>query len=135
MEKAESITVLSALAIDEILFALLKIHGIADYGQNFWFRTLKDDKDILKSYLPIMKQAISALESLPYLLCIDITYEQVLAGIEAIESYGLFPRDAIHISSAHLSDVMNILTINRDYVKVATDFDVYTCNPKLLAER
>ena len=128
LEAAKSVVVLSALGLGEIWYALLRIHGAADYGQKEWFRKLKDDKSALVSYVPFLEQAVSVMKTLPYLLFIDVTIEQTLAGIESIRTDGLFPRDAIHVSIARSSSISNIITTNRDYAKL-TDFNVYTCNP------
>ena len=131
LEAAKSIVVLSALGLDEIWYALLRIHGAADYGEREWFRKLKDDKNALVNYVPLLEQAVSVIETLPYLLFIDVTIEQTLAGMELMRTYGLFPRDAVHVSIARSSGIFSIITTNRDYAKL-TDFNVYTCNPAAL---
>jgi len=131
LETVKSIVVLSALGLDEIWYALLRIHGAADYGQKEWFRKLKDDKNALVNYVPLLEQAVSVIETLPYLLFIDVTIEQTLAGIESIRNYGLFPRDAVHVSIARSSGIFSIITTNRDYARL-TNFNVYTCNPATL---
>jgi predicted nucleic acid-binding protein len=85
----------------------------------------------LVNYVPLLEQAVSVLEKLPYLLFIDVTIEQTLAGMGSMRTYGLFPRDAVHVSIARSSGIFSIITTNRDYARL-TDFNVYTCNPAAL---
>jgi predicted nucleic acid-binding protein len=132
LQAAGSILLLSALGVDEIWFALLRIHASVDYGREAWFRTLKDDPGLMRNYVPFLEQANTTLESLPHLLFVDVTVEQALGSFDVLRLHGLFPRDAIHVSIARRSGVNSLLTTNRDYTRVA-DLDVYTCNPAVLA--
>jgi hypothetical protein len=86
--------------------------------------------------------------------------QHVMDGLEMMKTYGLFPRDAIHVSITKLSGITNLITTNRDNLcldfiiphKIKTTmpvcqksmscfFDnrlskkqknVYTCNPEAL---
>ncbi|MFQ6043999.1 MAG: type II toxin-antitoxin system VapC family toxin [Candidatus Poribacteria bacterium] len=131
LKAAQSLVALSPLGLDEIWFAVLKLLATRDFSERAWQRALKNDPDLVKGYVPIIEQTHEELLALPYIVVIDAPTQHVLDGLEVMKSYGLFPRDAIHVSITKLSGITNLITTNRDYARVP-EINVYTCNPEAL---
>jgi len=131
LKVAQSLVALSPLGLDEIWFAALKLLAIRDFSERAWQRTLKTDPDLIKGYVPIIEQTHEELLALPYIVVIDVPTRHVLDGLEMMKTYGLFPRDAIHVSVTRLSGITNLITTNRDYARVP-EINVYTCNSEAL---
>ncbi|MBM3239561.1 type II toxin-antitoxin system VapC family toxin [Candidatus Poribacteria bacterium] len=131
LEIADALVALSPLGLDEIWFAALKLLAIRDFGERIWQRALKDNPDQIKEYAPIIEQTHEELLALSYIVVIDAPTQHVLDGLAMMKTYGLFPRDAIHVSITKLSGMANIITTNRDYARVP-EINVYTCNSEAL---
>ncbi len=131
LEMVDALVALSPLGLDEIWFAALKLLAIRDFGERAWQRVLKNDPEIVKRYATDIEQTHEELLALPYIVVIDAPTQHVLDGLAMMKTYGLFPRDAIHVSITKLSGIMNLITTNRDYARVP-EINVYTCNPEAL---
>ncbi len=131
LKAAQSLVALSSLGLDEIWFALLKLLATRDFGERTWQRALKNDPEIVKRYAADIEQTHAELLALPYILVIDVPTAHIFDGLEMMKTYGLFPRDAIHVSMTRLAGIMNLITTNRDYARVP-EINVYTCNPEAL---
>jgi hypothetical protein len=73
-----------------------------DFGERTWQRVLKNDPDIVKRYMLDIEQMHNQLLALPYIVVIDVPTRHVLGGLAMMKTYGLFPRDAIHVSITSL---------------------------------
>jgi predicted nucleic acid-binding protein len=131
LEMADALVALSPFGLDEIWFAALKLLATRDFGERAWQRALKNDPDLVKGYVPIIEQTHAELLALPYIVVINVPTQHIFDGLEMMRTYGLFPRDAIHVSVTRLSGITNLITTNRDYARVS-EINVYTCNPEAL---
>jgi len=131
LEIADALVALSTLGLDEIWFAALKLLATRDFSERAWQRTLKNDPDLVKRYASIIEQTHEELLALPYIVVIDAPTQHVFDGLAMMKTYGLFPRDAIHVSITELSGITNLITTNRDYARVP-EINIYTCNPEAL---
>jgi len=133
LEKSAALVGLSPLGLDEIWFVLLRIYATRDFGERTWQRVLKNDPESTKRYALEIEQTHNQLLALPYVLLIDMPTEHLLHGLEMMKTYGLFPRDAIHVSLTKRSGITNLITTNRDYARVP-EINVYTCNVEALRD-
>jgi predicted nucleic acid-binding protein len=131
LEMADALVALSPFGLDEIWFAALKLLATRDFGERAWQCALKNDPDLVKGYVPIIEQTHAELLALPYIVVINVPTQHIFDGLEMMRTYGLFPRDAIHVSVTRLSGITNLITTNRDYARVS-EINVYTCNPEAL---
>ena len=128
---ADALVALSPFGLDEIWFATLKLLASRDFGERTWQRVLKNNPDIVKKYTIDIEQIHNRLLALHYIVVIDVPTQHVLDGLAMMKTYGLFPRDAIHVSITKLSGIANLITTNRDYARVP-EINVYTCNSEAL---
>jgi predicted nucleic acid-binding protein len=131
LEATGALVALSPLGLDEIWFAMLKLMATHDFSERTWQQELKAHPDLVKRYAVDIERTHQELLALPYVVVIAAPTQHVMDGLEVMKTYGLFPRDAIHVSITKLSGITNLIITNRDYARVP-EINVYTCNSEAL---
>ena len=55
-------------------------------------------------------------------------------ALQYMEDYSLLPRDALHLSTMIPYNIDDIVITDDDFVAIP-DLRLYTCNPKILAQK
>jgi predicted nucleic acid-binding protein len=101
---------------DELFYRLL-LARIRDTTGDHALEALRADRiGAIRSHGPAIDQALCQLVSLPHVHLVGMETSDFFRMLEHIETYGLLPRDALHLA---LTQHLNLSTIASD----DTDFD------------
>ncbi len=127
LKKQNTLLFLSNLGLDEIWYVLIKLQAIKDHGTKGWQKYVNQHPQAVKEYVDILNETTSAILEIPNLHLIEISTEQTLEALSFIKSYGLLPRDAIHLATTVLSNIDNLITTDKAFNAVS-EINIYTCN-------
>lgn len=130
----DTLSYVSMLALDETIFALLQLKVAEDHpGAGFW-EAYRQDAGIIHPYLGELRALVDRLWIDPRVRVIGVEAEAILVALEYMQAYPMLPRDALHLSTMARYGVDAIVTTDDDFVPV-DDLELFTCNPRILAQR
>jgi len=130
----DTLSYVSSLALDEAIFAILRLKVAEDYpGAGFW-QVYRENVGIIRPYLGELRPLVDRLWIDPRIRIVGVEGETIYVALENMEAYSLLPRDALHLSTRAAHGIDAIVTTDDDFVQV-DDLTLFTCNPRILAQR
>jgi len=131
---SDTLSYISTLALDETIFTLLQLKVAEDHpGVGFW-DAYRQDPGIVQPYVGELRALVDRLWIDPRVRVVGVEAETVPVALEYMEVYSLLPRDALHLSAMARYGIDAIVTMDDDFVQVQ-DLSLFTCNPRILAQR
>jgi len=108
----------SSLTIDEIAFVALKVKVEEKYGiTKGHVRYLKQHPEVVKALAPEIGEVLDNVRRLCTI--VEVDESDIERMREYMESFGLLPRDAIHLAVAHKRGLTCIASSDEDFDRVS----------------
>ena len=130
----DTFSYVSSLSLDEAIFAILQLKVAEDYPDVGFWEVYRENAGVIRSYLGELRILVDRLRIDPRIQVVGIEAEAIYVALENMEAYSLLPRDALHLSTMVKNGIGAIVTTDEDFLQV-DDLDLYTCNPRILAQR
>jgi predicted nucleic acid-binding protein len=131
LNAAHTISYLSTLTFDEVYFILLEARIAEDHpGRKFW-RIYNADHAAIVPYLDELQALAEELYTHPQVRVVAADPALVTDAVENMRCYHLLPRDAFHLAIMRHHDIINLATMDADFLAVP-DLILHTCVPTLL---
>jgi predicted nucleic acid-binding protein len=128
----DTLSCISTLALDETIFALIRLKVIEDHpGQGFWELYRKDPQVILP-YLGELQILVNRLSVDPRIRLVGTEREDMPAALDLMDDYACLPRDAMHLAVMSRLGIDSIVTTDDDFLPVS-GLALFTSNPRILS--
>ncbi len=128
-----TLSYVSTMTLDEALFALLRAKVGEKYpNQGFW-DVYRSSPQVLQPYLGELRLWMQQLYADSRIQIVALDVNCMFQALDAMESYALLPRDALHLTVMQSLQVNSIVTTDADFLPV-DDLNIYTCNPRILTQ-
>jgi predicted nucleic acid-binding protein len=125
-----TLSCISTLALDETIFALIRLKTVEDYpAQGFWELYRKDPQVILP-YLEEIQTLVARLAVDPRIRLVGTEREDTFVALDLMDDYACLPRDAMHLAVMSRLGIDSLVTTDDDFVSV-DGLALFTGNPRI----
>jgi predicted nucleic acid-binding protein len=121
----------SALALDEVWFALLQLFILRDYAPRKFWKVYEQEPAVILPYLDRLEKITSEIYQEPQVRVLGVTSHSPIDALENMRQFHLLPRDAMHLAIMRQHQITAIVTLDADFQSVE-GISIFTCNPNLL---
>jgi predicted nucleic acid-binding protein len=123
----------STLALDETIFALIRLKVAEDHpGRGFW-EVYRDDSKAILPYVGELRALVDRLSIDPRIRLVGTEREDMLAALDHMDNLAFLPRDAMHLAVMSRLGIGSIVTTDDDYLPV-DGLALFTSNPRILPQ-
>jgi predicted nucleic acid-binding protein len=128
----QTLSYVSALALDETVFALIQLRLAEDHPERGFWEVYHANSRVIQPYLTEVRALIERLSHDPRIRIVGQAPDCMLAALSYMEDYSLLPRDALHLTIMTRHGIGSLVTTDEDFLSV-DDLRIHTCNPRILA--
>jgi predicted nucleic acid-binding protein len=130
---SDTLSYVSTLALDEVIFAVLQLKVSEDHPESGFWEVYRENPGSIRRHLEEIRALVERLWIDPRILIVGAEPETILVALEHMSAYSLLPRDALHLSTMARYGIDAIVTTDDDFVRI-DDLNLFTCNPRILAQ-
>jgi predicted nucleic acid-binding protein len=130
----ESVSYISTLALDEVVFALIQLKVTEDHPDRGFWDVYRKNPRAIRPHLSELRTLLERLHADPRIQVVGTEPESMFLAFDYMDRYALLPRDALHLTAMARYGVDTIVTTDEDFA-VVEELRILTCNPSLLARR
>jgi predicted nucleic acid-binding protein len=131
LEQSQTISYVSALALDESWFMLLQFMIADNYPDKSFWRVVNDDPSVIANYIDRLEKITSDIYANPNIRVVSIAPYTAPLALDHMRDFHLLPRDAMHLATMRQYKLRHVVTTDTDFLSVP-NISIYTCNPTLL---
>ena len=133
-DATETLSYLSTLALDETIFTLIQLKvEEAHPDQGFW-QAYRANPQVIQPHLGELRVLVDRLAIDPRIRLVGTESEGLPTMLDYMDSYGILPRDALHLTTMDRCGADAIVTTDDDFLPV-DGLRIFTCNPRILSQR
>jgi len=130
----DTLSLVSTLALDEAIFALLRLKVEEDHADRGFWDVYRENSQVIRPHVGELRVLVDRLAVDPRLRLVGTEPDALPAALDYMDSLAFLPRDALHLTTMDHYGVDAIVTT--DYGFLAVDgLRLFTCNPRLLSQR
>jgi predicted nucleic acid-binding protein len=130
----DTLSCISALALDEMIFALIQLKVAEDHPERGFWDVYRENPQVIQPYLGELRALVDRLSIDPRIRFVGTEPESVHVALDYMDTYALLPRDALHLSAMARCNTDSIVTTDDDFLLV-DGLHIFTCNPRILSRR
>jgi predicted nucleic acid-binding protein len=132
LKESNTLSYVSALALDEAWFALMQVFVARDYAPRKFWKVYEENPQVILRYLDSLEAFTRDLYSQPQVRMIGVGRRSPLDALKNMRQYFFLPRDAMHLAIMRQHRITDVVTTDVDF-QFVEGLTVFTCNPLLLA--
>ena len=130
----DTLAVISTLALDEAIFALIRLKVEEDHADRGFWDIYRENPQVIQPYLGELRALVDRLAVDPRIWLVGTEPDALPAMLDYMDSLAFLPRDALHLTTMDHCGTDAIVTTDADFLAV-DGLRLFTCNPRILSQR
>jgi predicted nucleic acid-binding protein len=130
----DTLSVISTLALDEAIFALIRLKVEEDHADRGFWDVYRENPQVIRPHLGELRALVDRLAIDPRIQLVGTEPDVLPATLDYMDSLAFLPRDALHLTTMDHCGADAIVTTDNDFLAV-DGLCLFTCNPRILSHR
>lgn len=132
LEESHTVSHVSTLTLDEVYFVLLRANIERDQPSNSFWHVYHSNPAAIEPYIEALEDLTEELYTHPRVHILAAQAALSFDALSAMRQHHLLPRDAYHLAIMRHHGILNLVTLDADFLRVP-DIVIHTCVPSILA--
>ncbi|MBI4673119.1 MAG: type II toxin-antitoxin system VapC family toxin [Chloroflexi bacterium] len=134
LERSDTFSYVSTLALDEAWFVLLQLMVEDDYKERSFWRIANNSPSVVAKYVGRLEKITNDIYAASRVRVVSVGSNTPRLALKNMRDFYLLPRDALHLATMRQYKLTHLVTTDADFLPVH-DLSIYTCNPALRPSR
>ena len=133
LEEGHTVSYVSTLTLDEVYFILLQANIERDHTPRPFWRVYNSSPAAIEPYIEALEDLTEELYTHPRVHILAAQAALSFDALTAMRRHHLLPRDAYHLAIMRHHNILNLVTLDADFLRVP-NIVIHTCVPAILAQ-
>jgi predicted nucleic acid-binding protein len=133
VDRSQTISYISTLALDEACFILLQLKVEEDYQPDRFWPVYNANPSVIEPYITDLEELVEGIYTHPRIRLVGTEPLFALESLIHMRQFHFLPRDAYHLATMRHYGVDSIVTLDADFL-VVPELHIYTCVPSILRQ-